>query len=44
MIKRLAERELSTRFGTFTEILYYDGQKESVAIVKGDVAGEESVL
>jgi GTP cyclohydrolase II len=44
MIKRLASRELKTKFGTFTEILYYDGQKESIAIVMGDVAGAENVL
>ena len=40
MIKRLASRELKTKFGTFTEILYYDGKCESIAIVTGDVAGE----
>jgi len=40
MIKRLASRELKTKFGTFTEILYYDGQKESIALVMGDVSGE----
>ena len=44
MIKRLASRELITKFGTFTEILYYDGQKESIAIVMGDVAGRDRVL
>jgi 3,4-dihydroxy 2-butanone 4-phosphate synthase/GTP cyclohydrolase II len=44
MIKRLASRELKTKFGTFTEILYYDGQKESIAIVMGDIAGGENVL
>ena len=44
MIKRLAQRELETKFGAFTEILYYDGQKESIALVKGDVAGKEDVL
>jgi GTP cyclohydrolase II len=44
MIKRLASRELKTKFGTFTEILYYDGQKESIAIVMGDVADGENVL
>ncbi len=44
MIRRLAERELKTKFGTFTEILYYDGQKESIAIVMGDVAEQENVL
>jgi 3,4-dihydroxy 2-butanone 4-phosphate synthase/GTP cyclohydrolase II len=44
MIKRLASRELQTKFGTFTEILYYDGRKESIAIVMGDVSGGENVL
>jgi len=44
MIKRLAERELRTKFGTFTEVLYYDGGKESIAIVMGDVDGGEDIL
>ncbi|MBV9217170.1 MAG: GTP cyclohydrolase [Acidobacteria bacterium] len=41
---RLAERELSTKFGLFREILYYDGQRESIALVKGDVADGQEVL
>ena len=40
MIKRLASRELKTKFGVFTEVLYYDGQQESIALVMGDVAGD----
>ena len=44
MIKRLASRELKTKFGLFTEILYYDGKKESIAIVMGDVENREDVL
>ena len=44
MIIRLAERELNTKYGAFTEILYYDGQKESIAIVMGDFDGRENVL
>jgi len=44
MIKRLAERDLRTSFGTFTEILYYDGLKESVAIVMGGIADAKDVL
>jgi GTP cyclohydrolase II len=44
MIKRLASRKLKTKFGTFTETLYYDGQKESIAIVMGDVAGGDDIL
>ena len=41
---RLAERELKTKFGDYTEILYYNGQKESVAIVMGEVEDAENVL
>jgi GTP cyclohydrolase II len=44
LIKRLASRELKTKYGTFTEILYYDGKQESIAIVMGDVTGGEDVL
>ena len=44
MINRLAERELTTKFGPFREILYYDGQRESIALVLGDVAGADDVL
>jgi GTP cyclohydrolase II len=44
MIKRLGERDLKTKYGTFREVLYYDGQKESIAIVMGEVAGGEDVL
>jgi GTP cyclohydrolase II len=44
MIVRLTEGQLKTRFGVFREILYYDGQKESIALVMGDIAGAENVL
>ena len=44
MIIRLAERELRTKYGIFNEVLYYDGQKESIAIVMGEVAGRENVF
>lgn len=44
MIVRLTEGNLKTRFGEFLEILYYDGQKESIALVMGDVADAEGVL
>ena len=44
MIKRLADRKLKTKFGTFTEVLYYDGQNESIALVMGDVENRENVL
>jgi len=41
---RLSERSLRTKFGTFTEALYYDGQKESIALVMGDVENGQDVL
>jgi GTP cyclohydrolase II len=44
MIIRLAEAPLHTRFGTFLEMLYYDGQHESIAIVMGDVRQRDNVL
>jgi GTP cyclohydrolase II len=44
MITRLAERELTTRFGVFNEILYYNGRAEAIALVIGDVSGGEDVL
>lgn len=44
MIVRLAERDLLTKFGTFTEVLYYDGQKESIALIMGEVAKGEDVF
>jgi GTP cyclohydrolase II len=44
MIIRLAEGPLKTRFGTFNQILYYDGQKEIIALVMGDIAHKKNVL
>jgi GTP cyclohydrolase II len=41
---RLSERSLRTRFGTFKEVLYYDGQQESIALVMGEVGNGEDVL
>lgn len=43
MIIRLGERELRTKFGIYEEFLYYDGQKESIALVMGDVENGEDV-
>ena len=43
MIIRLAQRQLKTRFGDYSEILYYDGQKESIALVMGGVEDAEDV-
>lgn len=44
MIIQLAEGNLKTRFGEYKEVLFYDGQKESIALVMGEVKGAEDVL
>ena len=44
MIFRLTERDLQTKYGTFREVLYYNGQKESIALVMGDVENESDVI
>ena len=44
MIFRLTERDLQTKYGTFREILFYDGQKESIALVMGDVENEVDLI
>lgn len=44
MIVKLAEGPLKTKYGAFKEMLYYDGQKESVALVLGDLKQSENVL
>lgn len=44
MIVRTAEGTLRTRFGKYNQVLYFDGQKETIALVMGDVAGKENVL
>lgn len=44
MISRSAERALETKFGTFTEVLYHDGRRESIALLMGELSGGEDVL
>ena len=44
MIIRIAEGPLHTKFGTFWEVLYYDGQQEAIAIVMGNVQHGEDIL
>jgi GTP cyclohydrolase II len=44
MIVKLAQGNLKTKYGTFQEALYYDGQKESIALTMGDLKGAENVL
>ena len=44
MTIKIAEGNLQTKFGEYHEILFYDGQKESIALIMGNVDGEEEVL
>lgn len=44
MIVKLAEGPLKTKYGEFTESLYYDGQKESVVLMMGELSGSEDVF
>jgi GTP cyclohydrolase II len=44
MIIRLAEGPLHTLFGTFQEVLYDDGQQESIALVMGQVEQGQEIL
>jgi len=44
MIIKLAEGTLKTKYGTYQEHLYYDGQQETIALVMGDVKESQGVL
>jgi GTP cyclohydrolase II len=44
MIVKLTQGNLKTKFGEFQEALYYDGQKESIALTMGEIQGTENVL
>lgn len=44
MIVKLAEGNLKTHYGEYRELLFYDGQKETIAMMLGDAAGAENVL
>ena len=44
MIIKLSQVSLETTYGTFEKVLYYDGQTESIALVKGKVEGKKGVL
>ena len=42
--ERYAEAEIPTKFGAFRTVVYRFGAEEHLAIVRGDVAGQEAVL
>lgn len=44
MIIKIAEGNLKTKYGEYHEILFYDGQKESFALVMGNIENEEDIL
>jgi len=44
LIVKIAEGNLKTKFGEYHEILFYDGLKESFALVMGDIQDEEGIL
>lgn len=44
MVIKIAETPLQTKFGIFQEVIYYDGVKEAIALVKGDITNGENVL
>lgn len=44
MIVQLATGDLRTKYGTFQEALYYDGQKEAIALFMGEMDGAENIL
>lgn len=44
MICKLAEGTLKTKYGEFKEVLFYDGQKESIAMMMGAIENASDVL
>jgi GTP cyclohydrolase II len=44
MLVQIAERPLHTSYGVFREVLFYGGQREVIALVMGELAGQERVL
>ena len=40
----MAEVDLKTKYGTFHEVLFYDGQKEAIAFYMGDISEQENIL
>jgi len=44
MIVKLTQTDLKTKFGLFQEALFYDGQKESIALFTGEMKDGEDIL
>jgi GTP cyclohydrolase II len=44
MVIKIAEGVLKTKYGAYHEMLFYDGIKESIALIMGEVEGCEDIL
>ena len=44
MIAKIAEGSLHTKYGKYKEYLYYNGQKESIAMIHGELTQNEAVI
>jgi GTP cyclohydrolase II len=44
MIVRLAEGNLKTKYGHFKEVLYYGRQKETIAMIMGEIYGGKEIF
>ncbi len=44
MIVQLAEGTIQTKYGVYREVLFYDGIKESHALIMGDITDGEDIL
>jgi GTP cyclohydrolase II len=44
LVVKIAEGNLKTKYGEYHEILFYDGLKESFALVMGNIENEEGIL
>jgi GTP cyclohydrolase II len=43
LIRELARGPLQTMFGDWTHIVYWDGMQQAIAMIYGDVAGQEAI-
>lgn len=41
---KICEGTLETKYGEFIEQLYFDGKKQSVALIKGNIIGQDDVI
>lgn len=44
MVVKIAEGDLKTKFGSYRELLFYDGRGESIVLVMGQIENEDEIL